>query len=267
MFRRLADALIFQSTTNPIPTDGKERLVVPFEGGATELWTHQSNPQHAGEPDIQVLKFPGTGGRAERATAHPADAWPDLSAKIWAVNLPGYGGSGGRPRLDLVARAATAAYEYVREQAGNRPVVVCGNSLGTISAFYVAANCNVQGLLARNPPPLRHLIESRFGFFRLNLAAYAVAAQVPPELDSIQNAAASTIPAVFVSSQLDRTVPAKMQEMIFDAYVGESRISKLATAGHCDVAVDEERVEYLANLNWLREQFEGTRGVWPRKPE
>lgn len=256
MFARLADALIFQSTTNPIPTDGKERCVVAFDGGAVEMWVQQTNPQADGDPDLHILKFPGTGGRAERASEHPAEAWPDLKAKIWAVNPPGYGSSGGRPSLKLVAKAATAAYEEVKRQAGDRPVLAVGNSLGTISALHIAAHCKVEGVICRNPPPLRDVIVGRFGFFNLNLAALAVAAQVPSELDSIKNAAIATAPCVFISSQRDRTVPPSHQERIFAAYQGEHRILKLANAGHCDLAKDGELAEYLTHLNWLRSQFE-----------
>ena len=94
LFARLADVLVMQPTTDEIPVEGKSRRLETCQGGDFEIWTQRTQP-NVTRPDLFILKFPGTGGRAERATEHPAEFWPDRSAEVWTINPPGYGGSGG----------------------------------------------------------------------------------------------------------------------------------------------------------------------------
>jgi pimeloyl-ACP methyl ester carboxylesterase len=138
MLSRLADRLILCPTCNPLDTAGKTRRVVEFAGGALELWNPSGVEHPAGQADVYILKFGGTGSRAERATEHPAELWNDLRTEVWAVNPPGYGGSPGRATLRHLAGMAEAAYLDLQARAGGRPIVVTGNSLGAAYALHVA---------------------------------------------------------------------------------------------------------------------------------
>jgi pimeloyl-ACP methyl ester carboxylesterase len=189
MFSRLADRLILCPTRGPLDTEGKIRREVEFAGGALELWNPHGRELAPGAADLYILKFGGTASRAERATPHPAEAWEDLNSEVWAVNPPGYGGSPGGATLRLLAAAAEAAYLHLRGRALQRPILVTGNSLGTAYALYVAAKHRVDGLILRNPPPLRQMIVGRYGWWNGFLGAMLIAAQTPRELDSIANAA------------------------------------------------------------------------------
>jgi uncharacterized protein len=255
MLSRLADRLILCPTCQPLDTEGKLCRRVEFAGGAVELWNPQGRESPPGEADLYILKFGGTGSRAERATPHPAEAWGDLNAEVWAVNPPGYGGSGGRATLGLLAAAVEAAYLHVRRRAGQRPMVVTGNSLGTAYALHVAAKHRVDGLILRNPPPLRQMIVGRYGWWNGFLGAMLIAAQTPRELDSIANAARCKSPAVILSSQRDRAVPARYQRMILDAYAGEKQVLELPGADHADPLSESQLDRYRELLDWLRRQI------------
>src|SRR5687768_11323095 len=135
MLSRLADRLILCPTCQPLDTQGKICRAVEFAGGALELWNPRGSEHPIGEADLYILKFGGTGSRAERATEHPADAWDDLKSEVWAVNPPGYGGSPGRATLRVLAEMAEAAYLEIQRRAGDRPILVTGNSLGTLYAL------------------------------------------------------------------------------------------------------------------------------------
>jgi pimeloyl-ACP methyl ester carboxylesterase len=199
---------------------------------------------------LLVLKFPGTGGRAERSSSHPADCWSDLATEVWTVNPPGYGGSPGRASLGYTSAVAEAAWTAVHEAAAGRPVLVAGNSLGSLSAMYLAAHTRVAGLLLRNPVPLRDVILARHG--RL---ASVIARQVPNHLCPIRNAAQAAAPAVIVSSGRDRVVPPTLQQKVISRYAGEARVLRLADADHADPPRDDEFEEYLKLLGWLRERI------------
>src|SRR5687767_12622597 len=112
---RLTDKLVLQPTRHPLPTQGKARRLVEFEGVKLEVWVQRTAPMDesaapAAEPELFILKLPGMGGRAERASPHPAEVWGDASVEVWAFNPPGYGGSAGRATLKTFLPAAQAVF-------------------------------------------------------------------------------------------------------------------------------------------------------------
>lgn len=252
--QRIADRLILQPTKHPVAAPDKTRRMIPFGRGSIEVWTRTVGATHWDDIDVFVLKFSGTAGRAERATYHPMDYWTDLRAELWSFNPPGYGGSTGTASLKTLAAAASTAYRELADIAQGRPIIVMGNSLGTVPALYLAANFTVAGLVLRNPPPVRQLIIGRHGWWNLWIASWLVAQRVPRQICSISNSARSHCPAVFLSSRRDRTVPPQFQDRIIEAYRGPHRILKLKEAGHATSLNLEEQREYARHLDWIRDQ-------------
>lgn len=255
MLARLADKLIMMPTRYPIDAGERVHQVVDSEVGPFEVWRQRNNAEES--VSVFVLKFPGTGGRAERATDHPADCWTDVATEVWAVNPPGYGGSPGRASLRNAQAVANAAFQEISRVADGRPIVVSGTSLGTLSALFLAARESFAGVILRNPPPLRQLIGVRFGWYSLGTCKW-IAKQVPDVLCPIENARGSRIPAVFISSRRDRIVPSHLQDQVYEAYAGESRVVHLMDADHGDLMTQQEATEYLQYLDWLRRQVQQT---------
>jgi pimeloyl-ACP methyl ester carboxylesterase len=249
MWAWLADRLVFCPSRDPIACES-ERRWIDWERGRFEAWVQRTN--RGRDVDLLVLKFPGTGGRAERSSTHPADCWDDLGAEVWTVNPPGYGGSPGRPSMRTMAAVAEAAWQAVSQAARGCPIVVTGNSLGTLSALYLAAHVPIAGLLIRNPVPLRDLILHRHGKL-----ASIIARRVPSQMCPIRNAAQATAPAVIVTSGKDRVVPPKVQQLVIGQYAGPHRIITLPQADHADPPDDEEFLEYAQQLAWLRQRAIG----------
>jgi pimeloyl-ACP methyl ester carboxylesterase len=246
MWAWLADRLILCPSRHRIPCES-ERRWIDWEGGRFETWVQRTIVGR--EIELLVLKFSGTGGRAERSTNHPADCWSDLATEVWTVNPPGYGGSPGRASLAYTTAIAEAAWKAVDEVADGRPVLVTGNSLGSLPALYLAAHSPVAGLLLRNPVPLREVILARYG--RL---ASMIARQVPSQLCPIRNAAQADAPAVIVTSGKDRMVPPSLQQKVISKYAGAAQVLRLVDADHADPPSDDELQEYVKLLNWLRKR-------------
>lgn len=255
MISFLADRLVLMATRHPVPAEGKTRRWIEFDGGRFEVWIERSGGEQDAAPDLYVLKFAGTGGRAERATVHPADVWDDLHAEVWAVNPPGYGGSPGPATMRTLAAVADAALAAIKQQAEGRPVVVTGNSLGTALALRALAEQGADAVVLRNPVPLRELIYGRFGWWNLNVAAGWFAARVPRELCTLRNAARCDAPAVCISSSRDRMVPPRFQEQVLDAYAGPLQLLRLSEADHADPLSEQEQTQYHELLHWLRGQL------------
>lgn len=248
----IADRLILRPSQHAISTSDKSRRMLPFGRGSIETWMQRVGTNCSEDADVFVLKFSGTAGRAERATYHPLDYWTDLRAELWSVNPPGYGSSSGPASLKTLAEAARCVYSELRIVAQDRPIVIMGNSLGTVPALYLAGNFDVAGLVLRNPPPLRQLIMGRHGWWNLWLGAALISRKVPRQLCSIRNAQAATCPAVFLSSRQDETVPATYQDKVIQAYGGPSCIVSLKDADHTtSLNLDEQR-EYSRVLEWIR---------------
>ena len=260
----LADRLVFSPSRHELFSYGKSRRLVPWDDGQIEVWLERTTGDasdggtgFAGppEPACFILKFNGKAARAERTCLDPLDQWSDLPGEIWSVNPPGYGGSTGRASLRSLAPAAEAVFDDLVDVAAGRPIFIAGNSLGTASALYLAARYGHSGLIAglilRNTPPLKELITGNYAWRSLGLSRY-VAREVPGELDAVANAAGACVPAVFLMSGLDTTVPPKYQRLVFRAYAGPRRRVILPRAGHNLRFSRPERQEYALALDWLR---------------
>lgn len=248
---RLADRFILRPTTHRIPVHGKSRRTLCIGDDEIEIWTHRARADHGDDVDVFVLKFIGAGGRAERSTDQPVSYWPGVRAEFWTVNPPGYGGAAGRASLQKMPSVAIAVFDELKKHAAGRPILVTGNSLGGVSALYVAAARGTDGLIVRNAPPLREVILGRFGWWNLNVGARLIAWQVPKELCCIHNARRATAPALFVTSEKDRIVPSQYQRLVIDAYAGEKKVLVLPNADHITSMTGGEAEQYESLLDWL----------------
>jgi len=100
MLARLADRLVLMPTTHPIEPETSHRQTIPLFDGELEYYADHVAPSQKGPATgkLLLIKFPGTGGRAERAARHPAECWGGDTV-TWTINPMGYGGSTGPATL------------------------------------------------------------------------------------------------------------------------------------------------------------------------
>ncbi|HET6252151.1 MAG TPA: alpha/beta fold hydrolase [Tepidisphaeraceae bacterium] len=229
-----ADRLILFPTRQPISGLAAKPLIVAGPVGKLEIWKMPSLGAVAHRPKAYVLTFVGNASRAEWDAEQVAEQWNDLPVEVWAVNYPGYGQSEGSAKLSSIAPASVAAFDALKQQAGDKPIFVAGRSIGTAAALYVAAHRPVSGVILHSPPPLRSLIMGRFGWWNLWLAAIPVSLSVPADLDSIANARHSTVPAIFIVTGGDTLVPPEYQQKVIDAYAGPKQLIVMPGVDHND---------------------------------
>lgn len=248
----IPDLLILFPTTAPIDTHGAIRKFIPFEKGQLEIWTARSQiAQRSGRPEVYILRFYGNADRADRWVAAEAEMWNDRPVEIWGMNYPGYGGSTGPARLARIGPAALAAFDAMKENAGERPIVLFGASIGTAAVLHIAAHRQVAGLILHNPTPMRQMILRHFGWWNLWLIAGPVALQLPRDLDSIANAKAIRAPAIFLLADQDEIVAPRFQKLVLDAYAGEKRVITLRGAYHNSPIEDAAVADLHHALDWL----------------
>ena len=251
-FARLADHLILFPTTAPINADGAVRKTIPFQSGELELWTAISRrAQQNGRVDTYVLRFYGNADRAERWVASEADEWDDRAVEIWAMNYPGFGSSTGPARLSRIGPAALTAFDELQRHANGQPVVLYGASLGASAALHTAAHRPVAGLILHNPPPVRQMILRQFGWWNLWLLAGPIALQIPRDLDSVSNAKAIHVPAIFLLADKDEVVAPRFHRLVVEAYAGEKRVISLPGAYHNDPIEGAALADLNRTLDWL----------------
>jgi pimeloyl-ACP methyl ester carboxylesterase len=248
----LPDRLVLFPTTDRIDAAPAIRKPVPFEGGELEIWTAASKlAQQRGQPRIYVLRFYGNADRADRWVAAEAEMWNNRAVEVWGVNYPGFGGSTGPARLARLGPAALTAFDALKRAAGDRPIVVFGASLGTTTALHVAAHRQVAGLILHNPPALRQIILRQFGWWNLWLLAGPLAQKLPANLDSVANAKAVRVPAIFLLAEKDEVVAPRFQRLVVNAYAGEKRVIPLIGAGHNSPVEGVGLTNFHDALDWL----------------
>ena len=248
----LPDRLVLFPTTNRIEAGAAVRKQIPFESGELEVWTARSRlAEQRGQPQVYILRFYGNADRADRWVAAEAEMWNNRAVEVWGMNYPGFGGSTGPARLARLGPAALAAFDALKQIAGDRPIIVFGASLGTTTALHVAAHRKIAGLILHNPPALRQIILRQFGWWNLWLFAGPMARKIPSDLDSIENAKAVRAPAIFLLAEKDEVVAPKFQRLVVDAYAGEKRIIPLPGAGHNSPVEGTGLANFHHALDWL----------------
>lgn len=260
--RYLLDRMVLRPSRHPIEYPHQERRVLKCGGRELECFVQCSQPSET-PPDLLVLKFPGTAGRAERASEFPSTLLDVPNWAIWTWNPPGYGRSDGRASLPTIAAAATCFYDHVVSAIAGptTSVWLCGNSLGCLSALHVAADRKPDrshtGLLLRNPPPLGRVVQRiadrypHFGFVN------PIIASLCDPMDALATSRLVDLPGVFLQSELDTLVPVEFQNEIIDLYGGESQVVLMEGLGHGCLATEthEPLIENAIDWLWNKTRF------------
>jgi len=259
LLSRIANRLILHPSTQFIDTEDRERKLIQTATGTVEAWVVRT-AQVKDSPEsnsLLMLKFPGTGGRAERARSFPAHLWTQFETETWTINHRGYGGSDGPASLQNFTDTCDALWLAAISQFPDRKILVHGNSLGCISALYLAARNKTAGLFLRNPPALAQMIATRpryrkwsFGLSKL------IANQIPDQLDSVANAAKCQAPCLFVCSERDTVVPPNYQNLIVDAFEGPHKKFVIQDANHAGSIAEHQQEDFIAAIAWLGEQLQ-----------
>ena len=233
-----ANSFLLHPSTEPRDAAGAKPHALATEGGRSlEIFTNRSPACGDGEPKAYVLEFCGNGTRAEDITAWLGNQrWRQWPVEVWCVNYPGYGQSTGPAALKSIPPAALASYDSLRKVAGERPIILEANSLGSATAIYVATQRPTPMLIVQNPPPLRRLIMGQYGWWNLWLLATPVAMQVPTELNTPDTApkVPKDLPALFVQCGADTIIPPEYGKMVQAKYAGPKTVIDVPGRDHND---------------------------------
>lgn len=250
----LLDRLVLRPTRAAVAPHTQRRSEVQLSQYSIEFFV-QKNFDEAVKPDLLILKFPGTAGRAERSSPFPSDHFEDLNVEIWTWNPPGYGKSEGRARLAEIAKTAAEFCKYAEGNGGKNSVLwLMGNSLGCLPALHIASKMDKAsnvGLILRNPPPLISVVKNVAKRYPLGWCINPVADSLCDSMNAMLSAPHCHFPALFLQSELDTLVPPHLQDEIIEAYLGEKRTVVLEAIGHDGTLATNHQMQVLDKLRWL----------------
>lgn len=254
LWLRIANRLILENTTHYVDAEDRQRQLIETSSGNMEAWIVRSIRQAKNRAALYVLKFPGTGGRAERGGSHPCEVLSPNDYEVWTINPPGYGGSQGVACITNISEVSQKSWQAIATHASETPIVVVGNSLGSMYALHVAARFPVAGVFLRNPTPLTEMILGRYSWWNFGLFTRKVCAQIPPDVRVLPNAGQATAPLFMVTSTHDRLVPPRYQQMLADAYAGNVTVFEIENADHHTPIPEDQIPAYTAALeDWRKE--------------
>lgn len=203
-------------------------------------------------PGPVALFFHGNGENLETMRrARLFEELRELGVIALAVDYPGYGRSPGKPDEQGVLATGPAALAWAEERYPDRPVVLCGWSLGAAVAIRTAAGAGdrVDGLVALSPwTSLEDTVRShapdwfadRFGGWLFGKG-----------YDSLAAARSIRLPALVAHGEDDRVIPVEHGERIAEALReagSDVRWVRLTGTGHNDLLARPRVWSELARL-------------------
>jgi len=223
--------MIYPSPAIPVgePAPGMEEVVITSGDGSTLVgWYKPLAGVTLKRPAILFLHGNGENLETLRATATLAhlDA---LEAPYLVVDYPGYGRSSGAPSEDALEKAAEAALEWLIEQHPDRPLLVCGWSLGAAVAFYLASKHeSLDGLVAISAwTSLREVAAIHFPNWLVGLA-------LRESYDSIAVAGQIQQSSLLIHGARDQIIPVEQGRRLAAA-VPDADWLEQDSAGHNDL--------------------------------
>ncbi len=223
--------MIYPSPAIPVgePTPGIEEVAITSGDGSTQVGWHKP-PVGIGSKRPAILFFHGNGENLETLRAAATLARLEaLEAPYLVVDYPGYGRSSGAPSEDALEQAAEAALEWLVEQHPDRPLVVCGWSLGAAVAFYLASKHeSVDGLIAISAwTSLRDVAAIHFPNWLVGLA-------LRESYDSVAIAGQIQQPTLLIHGTRDPIIPVEQGRRLAAA-VPDADWLEQESAGHNDL--------------------------------
>jgi len=216
MFRSLTNAMLFYPTRGQDHTPAAvgleydELWITAEDGTRTQCWwmPYQGPPTRA--LGVTVLAFHGNAGTiSHRLDFHRQ--LHDLGASVMAAEYRGYGDSEGRPSEEGLSMDAVAALAEARAraEAHGDAVIVHGRSLGGAVAIRLAADAQVDGLIAESTFTSLTEMAALSG---IPLARHLVAYN----FESVMHIGEVDTPVMLVHGDADELIPFSMGERLRD---------------------------------------------------
>ena len=224
---------------HPTPIPGAEEVRLGELGGARVV---------VPDAEVEILYFGGNASRVDDYGAFLVGALAPLRANVTSFDYRGYCRSGGTPSIEAVKSDALAIYDFVRERAGPRRLIVHGVSLGSFIAAHIAAHRPVDGLvLEATAPDVRSWARRQIPWYAKPFVRLKIA---PALLEASNEAVVRRYrgPLMLLTGAEDAVTPREFALALYEASPSEvKRVLIVRGAGHGDaLAFPKALAEYVA---------------------
>ncbi|HSJ30752.1 MAG TPA: alpha/beta fold hydrolase [Longimicrobiales bacterium] len=179
------------------------------------------------------------------------DGYRRLGLSVVLLNYRGYGGSTGRPGFESTKRDALLLHDRIRADSAltGLPVIVHGQSMGTLFAGYVALNRPVAAAVLESPPTnIDEVVKAGVPWYAKLFVRVKADDQVRAQ-DNAGLAGGVTAPVLYVVGQRDRLTPPAMARRLYSiSPSAEKRLVVVSDGRHGDLVLFSVFWEAVAAL-------------------
>lgn len=216
-----------------------------------------SAPAHR-EPDAYVLMSSGNAMIAQQAGVWIRALYAGRNVGVLAWNYPGYGSTPGPRSFRNTLNDALIVFDHLRKQAGHRPIILHGISIGSCPSVYIASKREVTAVVLEGPPRLAELMMSpQWGWWNLWLLSSCFALQVPSDFDPAVTAHSVDphCPLVVIHGDRDNVVPLACGREVFEAWPCPTKeLVILPDIGHAGEPINRSPEAYRTAIDRLFER-------------
>ena len=204
--------------------------------------------------DVEVLYFGGNAARADDMVAALTTFLGDQRANVTMIDYRGYGRSAGTPTIDAMKSDALVSFDSLLAQAGDRPIVVHGVSLGGFVAAYVAANRAPAGLiLEATAPDVTTWARNQIPTYAKPIVRVKIAPalQIQSNVDALKQYSG---PLLLIAGSRDAITPPRFMETLLTASPSHNKRMVIANGADHGFALNvrESRDAYAQFLDAIR---------------
>jgi len=174
-----------------------------------------------------------------------------LGLSVILMNYRGYGGSTGRAGFESVKRDALFLHDRVRADSAlaRLPMIVHGQSMGTLFAGYVATSRPVAAAVLESPPTtIDEVVKAAVPWYAKPFVRVNADAEVRAQ-DNAALAGAVAVPVLYIVGDRDRVTPPAMARRLHTASPARDKALVFVRGGrHGDLVQFSEFWEALATL-------------------
>jgi fermentation-respiration switch protein FrsA (DUF1100 family) len=239
-------------------------LELHSEASLTGFWIPHAN----GEKRTVVLFHDGA---TNASVMHPYYRFlHDAGFQVLVFDPRGFGKSKGQPTLQAWLYDLPPLFRWLRARPdvdGER-IALFGTGLGSVAALWAARTQGCQALVVEHLPSLREMLReqdgnadgSAVGALKLGFVEFS---QLPEEIEPLDNAPRTKVPALFLASDGEPTRDRKALANAFATYAGPKQLWVLANTGKAPHGMLTHDGEYQTQIaRFLQGALAGTTSVF-----
>lgn len=181
------------------------------------------------------------GGNAEEVSYNLEDARRYSAKHLFFTNMPGFGGSTGKPSEQSFFGSALQAFDHIIQKNNLNPdnIFIMGRSLGSSVATYVASQRKSKGLILITPfDSVEKIAQNQYKLFPVKLLLkHKFKTEV--FIDKVKS------PILIIATDNDGVIPAANLANLYQPRIEKIKLLKINESDHVSISHSEKYFSYI----------------------